>query len=366
MLKLKDVKSVKKTSVIPLSEYFEYKRGDRLKQSDRIMGDVPLVTAGFQNDGIADYISNGIKEFSNAITIDMFGNVFWRPYTFYCDDNIIVLTSEYLNESTAHFYLSSIINDTSREVYDYNKQFRLKHLEEHYIELPLKNDEVDYQMISQISEILSKISELEAELEARQSQYEYYRNKLLTFDKNNRGGVINMYIDYVQPTKYIVKKAEYSDEYRIPVLTAGKTFILGYTDETKGIYNATPDNPCMIFDDFTTSFHWVDFPFKVKSSALKILVPKTSDMNFKFLYYLMRKIDYKKAEGVHQRHWISKYSKLEIWFPELEEQNRIVDVLDNFYLLTSSLQDGLPAEIDIRNQQYKYYRKELLNFGSEV
>ena len=174
-----------------------------------------------------------------------------------------------------------------------------------------------------------------------------------------------MYIDYIQPTKYIVEKAVYNDEYFTPVLTAGKTFILGYTNEITGVYNATSESPCIIFDDFTTSFHWIDFPFKVKSSALKILVPKTKDMNFKFFYYLMRKINYKKAEGVHQRHWISKYSQLEISFPDLDKQNKIVEVLDDFYLLTTSLQEGLPAEIKLRRQQYEYYRNKLLTFESE-
>lgn len=81
-------------------------------------------------------------------------------------------------------------------------------------------------------------------------------------------------LDYEQPTKYIVKSTDYNDSYPTPVLTAGQTFILGHTNETKGIYVATKDNPTIIFDDFTTSFHWVDFNFKIKSSAMKMLRPK--------------------------------------------------------------------------------------------
>ena len=76
---------------------------------------------------------------------------------------------------------------------------------------------------------------------------------------------------YEQPSKYIVKSANYSDEYEVPVLTAGQSFVLGYTNEHDGIYNASPKNPVIIFDDFTGAFHWVDFPFKVKSSAMKML-----------------------------------------------------------------------------------------------
>ena len=58
-------------------------------------------------------------------------------------------------------------------------------------------------------------------------------------------------IRYEQPTRYIVKKANYNQNYTIPVLTAGQTFILGYTDEENGVYNATVENPVIIFDDFT-------------------------------------------------------------------------------------------------------------------
>ena len=85
---------------------------------------------------------------------------------------------------------------------------------------------------------------------------------------------------YEQPTKYIVESTDYSNEYKIPVLTAGQSFILGYTNETENIYT---DVPVIIFDDFTTSVQYVDFPFKVKSSAMKILT--ANNANLKYLYY---------------------------------------------------------------------------------
>ncbi len=88
-------------------------------------------------------------------------------------------------------------------------------------------------------------------------------------------------LDYEQPTKYIVRSTKYSDAYKTPILTAGKSFIKGYTNETDGIFD---DLPTIIFDDFTTSTQFVDFEFKVKSSAMKILVPTSKLVNIKFLY----------------------------------------------------------------------------------
>ena len=75
---------------------------------------------------------------------------------------------------------------------------------------------------------------------------------------------------YEQPTKYLIKTKKYDNVFDTPVLTAGKTFVLGYTDETEGI-NKASENPVIIFDDFTTARKWVDFDFKAKSSAMKMI-----------------------------------------------------------------------------------------------
>lgn len=171
-------------------------------------------------------------------------------------------------------------------------------------------------------------------------------------------------LDYEQPTKYIVKCKDYQNE-GMPVLTAGQTFILGYTDETNGIFEASKENPVIIFDDFTTSFHWVDFNFKVKSSAMKMLrVLSEREVSFRFVYYAMKCIKYQTLE--HSRQWISKYSQIEIPLPPIEVQTEIVRILDKF----TSLEAELEAELDCRKRQYEYYRDRLLSFenvgGQEV
>lgn len=131
-------------------------------------------------------------------------------------------------------------------------------------------------------------------------------------------------LDYKQPTNYIVRDTEYGDNYKTPVLTAGKSFVLGYTNETDGIYK--DKLPVIIFDDFTTTSQFVDFPFKVKSSAMKILQSK-QDVNINFIFATMQLIKYKI--GGHGRHWISKYSKLNVHVPSLKEQDKVA------YFLTS-------------------------------
>ena len=130
-------------------------------------------------------------------------------------------------------------------------------------------------------------------------------------------------LKYEQPTKYIVETENYDDSFNTPVLTAGKSFILGFTDEKIGIFN---DVPVIIFDDFTTSFHFVDFPFKVKSSALKILKAVKDKADIKYLYYKMQTIKFEAEQ--HKRYWISKYSQIQIDLPPLATQQRIAAILD--------------------------------------
>ena len=132
-------------------------------------------------------------------------------------------------------------------------------------------------------------------------------------------------LQYEQPSKYIVKSTEYGDDYKTPVLTAGKSFILGYTDEKDGIFT---DVPVIIFDDFTTDTKFVDFHFKVKSSAMKILKP-TRNTNIKFIFYLMQTIHHKS--DTHKRYWISEYAKREIPLPPLNEQNLIVKKIESCF-----------------------------------
>ena len=128
-------------------------------------------------------------------------------------------------------------------------------------------------------------------------------------------------VDYEQPQAYIVGSTNYSEDYSIPVLTAGKSFIIGYTNEIDGIC----DNlPVIIFDDFTTDSRFVDFPFKVKSSAMKILrVKKGIDIQYVGFYMSITRL----VGDTHKRYWISEYSKLPIPIPPKAEQERIVQTV---------------------------------------
>ena len=126
-------------------------------------------------------------------------------------------------------------------------------------------------------------------------------------------------VEYEQPTAYIVSSTDYDDSYPIPVLTAGKSFLIGHTNDDEGIFS---NLPCIIFDDFTTDSKLVNFPFKVKSSAMKILkVHKNVNIEYVASFMSITRL----IGDTHKRYWISEYSKLEIPLPPYKEQVRIMN-----------------------------------------
>lgn len=163
-------------------------------------------------------------------------------------------------------------------------------------------------------------------------------------------------LSYEQPTPYIVESTDYSDSYDTPVLTAGKSFIIGYTNETSGIYDKLP---AIIFDDFTTSTQYVNFPFKVKSSAMKILTANTELVIPKFIFYRMQIIEF--DHSTHKRYWIQQYSKIKVKIPPVPEQERIVAKIEELF---SELDNGVET-LKKTKQQLAVYRQAVLKEAFE-
>ena len=157
-------------------------------------------------------------------------------------------------------------------------------------------------------------------------------------------------LDYEQPTKYLVVSTDYaSDSSLIPVLTANKAFILGYTNEDFGIYDK---GNCIIFDDFTMDLKFVDFRFKVKSSAIKILTTKQG-INLRFVYEYLSFLNL--SSGEHKRHYISEIEPMQIALPDIDTQNSIAGFL-------SKIDDKLRVELEANRllaKQKQYFLANL-------
>lgn len=158
-------------------------------------------------------------------------------------------------------------------------------------------------------------------------------------------------LPFEQPTAYIVKSTDYSDAYATPVLTAGKSFTLGKTNETDGIFDQLP---VIIFDDFTTATQFVNFRFKVKSSAMKILHINTDLVIPKYIFYRLQIIQF--DHSTHKRYWIQSYSKIKVLIPPLDEQSRIVTRIDELFSELDKAVDTLKTT----KEQLEVYRQAVL------
>ena len=158
-------------------------------------------------------------------------------------------------------------------------------------------------------------------------------------------------LPFEQPTAYIVKSTDYNDSYSTPVLTAGKTFILGKTNEEDWIFDQLP---VIIFDDFTTATQFVNFKFKVKSSAMKILHINTDLVIPKYIFYRLQIIQF--DHSTHKRYWIQSYSKIKVSIPSLDEQSRIVSRIDELF----SELDKAVDTLNTTKEQLAVYRQAVL------
>ncbi|WP_082694856.1 restriction endonuclease subunit S, partial [Elizabethkingia miricola] len=156
-------------------------------------------------------------------------------------------------------------------------------------------------------------------------------------------------LNYEQPTKYLVTNTDYSSDISlIPVLTANKAFVLGYTDEEFGIYDK---GQCIIFDDFTMDIKFVNFPFKVKSSAIKILTAKPN-VNLKFIFEYLSFLNLSSNE--HKRHYISEIEPLKMQLPNYIQQTYVANFL-------ASIDDKIKTEFEIHTLLLKQKQYLLAN-----
>ncbi|MBW0599389.1 hypothetical protein MADP12_00015 [Mycoplasma anatis] len=276
--------------------------------------------------------------------------------------NSYVLNNKYL-----YFWLSEISESLVKNIQNQS----IANLSTEMIlcyEIPIPSIDTQNKIVKILDKFNIYVKELVHELVHRNKQYQHYRDYILNkylFKLCKKNGTniekrkLCELLEYEQPGKYIVKKPKYSNKFNTPVLTPGKTFILGYTNEIEGIYKANKNNPVILFEDFTAAFKWVDFEFKIKSSATKIISPKIN-INLKYCFYNMQMLNFINEE--HKRIWISEYSQIKINIPNIKIQNKVVEILDIFFNSTNKMDEGLPKEIKLRKQQYEYYRNKLLDF----
>ena len=197
-------------------------------------------------------------------------------------------------------------------------------LKEVLVSIPSYDEQLHIvKLLTKIDERIQTQSKI---IDTLSSQKKQIRNLIFKDIHKNANCCIQDYVIYEQPQKYIVHSTDYlsyGKDYT-PVLTANQSFILGYTLEKDGIYEK---GDCIIFDDFTNENKYVDFPFKVKSSALKILQTKEGLM-LKFFYEYLQFLNFESTD--HKRHYLSEVAVTDISVPNLKEQTFVCKIFTSF------------------------------------
>lgn len=251
------------------------------------------------------------------------------------------------------------------------------------IKIPVPPLPVQEEIVKVLDAFTALEAELEAELEARKRQYEYYRNKLLTFDENTTGGGINWkMLSEVFDIKngYTPSKAnkEFWKNGTIPwfrmedIRENGRILndsIQHITPQAVKGGKLFPANSIIVATTATIGEHaliTVDSLANQRFTFLSKKVNRYNELDMKFFYYYMFVIDEWCKNNTNVSGFASvdmnKFKKLMIPIPPIEEKERIVAILDKFDSLVNDISEGLPAELTARRQQYEYYRNKLLTF----
>lgn len=310
----------------PLGRVATLQRGFDLPSRLRKPGEVPIITSS----GIEDKHCEAKVKGPGVVTgrYGTIGEVFFVRDDFWPLNTTLYVRDFHGNDPLFISYLLRTIDFHTHS--GKSGVPRVNRNDLHEIVVPLPSTTAEQEAIAEaLSDADALIESLEQLLVKKRQLKQGAMQELLTGKKRLPGfsgewasARLRDLLTYERPDRYIVRDTEYGERGHIPVLTANKAFILGYTDEDFGICQ---DVPVIIFDDFTTDSKYVGFPFKVKSSAIKLLRARSHRVNLRYVFERMRLMEF--PLGDHKRYYISEYQNLLLAAPDSDEQTAIASAL---------------------------------------
>ena len=236
------------------------------------------------------------------------------------------------------------------------------------IQIPLPPLSVQQEIVRILDKFTQLEAELEAELDCRKRQYEYYRNKLLTFNDigggteivwKTLGEVLDIYTGGEAP-KNLIRGERPQGSFIYPIYSNGEE-IYGFTDN----YRINKDAVTISSIGAKTGTIYFRKAYFTPIIRLKVLVPKNEKtLNSRYVFHYLSNITISTKRSSVPNINANEVKSIKIPLPPLEEQQRIATILDKFDILVNSISEGLPKEIALRRKQYEYYRERLLSFPS--
>jgi len=364
------------------------------------IGDICVVKKGTQlnknslnEEGIYPVINGGINP-----------SGYWNEYNF--DANQITISqggasAGYVNYLTTKFWAGAhcyVICDCSNSInykylYHFIKMQQSSFMQSQYgagipslslkvindLSIPVPPLPIQEEIVRILDNFTNLKAELQAELQARKTQYEYYRAKLLNFSNLNGGGYEVRWVELKNVTHYSntriaaveLDKQTYIGVDNLLQNKQGKTFS-SYVPSTGNMTRfETGDILIGNIRPYLKKIWCATYSGGTNGDVLVVRIQKENknELNSKFLYYLLSsdlffEYNMQFAKGAKMpRGDKSSIMKYKIPIPPIAEQERITGILDKFDALVNDLSVGLPAEIAARQKQYEYYRNMLLSFN---
>ena len=344
-------------------------KGEQLNKKDMLkIATYPVINGGTSPSG---YIEN-YNQKENTITISQGGS------------------AGYVNFIETKFWLGAhafavVPNDKVSKKYIYHflkeNQYKLENKKVGATIPNISKNDVQNFLISlpplkkqaEIAETLDKFTELTEELTeeltAREAQYEYYRNMLLSqewIEREEGKEVEWKRLEEIckildSKRKPITRKNRIEGIYPYYGANGIKSFIKDYIfDETLILMG---EDGSVMDKNKNPVLHWIDNQKIWVNNHAHVLGQSKNKYNLKYIYYFLSTIDVSKiVKGLPLKLNQSNLRKIKILIPSFKTQQKIVDFLDNFEALVKDIKQGLPKEIELRQKQYKYYREKLLTF----
>ncbi len=340
-----------------LEEVVKIQRGKRLVKSQ-------LETSGnyavYQNSmtPLGYYHESNVKaDTTFIISAGAAGEIGYSDVDFWAADDVyLLLTPDNIESKFLYYFLLlqqyKILAQVRRASIP-----RLSRTAIEKLQIPMPSLEIQAKIVQILDTFTELTAELTVELVGRKQQYAYYREQLLTFDDEVAWKPLEEIVQLQRGKRLVKSQLETFGDYAV---YQNSMKPLGYYHES----NVKSDTAFIISAGAAGSIGYSNIDFWAADDVYFFLTPNTIES--KFLYYYLLTQQYKILAQV-RRASIPRLSrtvveKLEIPIPTLAEQQRIVTILDKFDILTTSLTEGLPREIELRQQQYEYYRELLLSF----
>ncbi len=323
-----------------------------VKASERISGNIPYYGANNIQDYVEGYTHEGIYILiaeDGTKSIENY-SVQWATGKFWANNHVHVLRGKNNVDSRfIYYYLQTVNFVPFLTGGDRAKLTKAKLLE---IPIPLPPLSVQQEIVR----ILDKFTQLEAELDCRKRQYEYYRNNLLSYEGNE---VEWKTLGEVCSNIFSGKNKDRNNNGLYPIY--GSTGIIGKTNK-----KAFSSKQILVARVGANAgyVHIAKGEYDVSDNAL--IIQHDKNINLKFLYYILvnTKLNQYAKGGGQPLITARELKSIVIPLPPLSEQQRIANTLDKFDTLVNSISEGLPKEIALRRKQYEYYREKLLSFPS--